>query len=444
MVNYLTFHIKILMFSGETVEQAIIRLYKKGKTKRRIRKELKCGAERINRAIKYYQFSDQIPSPLKTGRPTKSNTEVLSKITLLTTEKRSISAKEISNQFWNKDKIQISPTSINRYRKELKFNYSPPKIKQELTSEQIEKRKFFSYSILNHSNFIKDLNLSQIIFSDESRFCLNNDNQFIWFRKNENTDDVFQKKSKVNQGVMVFGAIGYNFKSPLIICENSIDEIEYREILSKCSLFEKLDGIYQPGGYIFMQDSAPAHVSYLSKLFLRKRCNFIKYWPPNSPDLNPIEHLWGAMKRLLKGQIFDSKKVLIENILEIWDSFPQDSINRLIESFESRIKLVIENNGNSISDILRSGLNYHTNAEIQLDEKYSNLSYNDLIDKYDPSVNDRPLEFLTKRKYSQEENLLLFQLVSTKGTRWKEFVKYFEFRTSDSLRKQFNRIMKLH
>ena len=108
----------------------------------------------------------------------------------------------------------------------------------ELTSEQIEKRKFFSYSILNHSNFIKDLNLSQIIFSDESRFCLNNDNQFIWFRKNENTDDVFQKKSKVNQGVMVFGAIGYNFKSPLIICENSIDEIEYREILSKCSLFE--------------------------------------------------------------------------------------------------------------------------------------------------------------------------------------------------------------
>ena len=59
------------MFSGETVEQAIIRLYKKGKTKRRIRKELKCGAERINRAIKYYQFSDQIPSPLKTGRPTK-------------------------------------------------------------------------------------------------------------------------------------------------------------------------------------------------------------------------------------------------------------------------------------------------------------------------------------------------------------------------------------
>lgn len=47
--------------------------------------------------------------------------------------------------------------------------------------------------------------------------------------------------------------------------------------------------------------------------------------------------------------------------------------------------------------------------EIQLDEKYSNLCFNDLIDKYELIVNDYPCEFLTKRKYCQEKKFLLLQ-----------------------------------
>lgn len=33
----------------------------------------------------------------------------------------------------------------------------------------------------------------------------------------------------------------------------------------------------------------------------------MKFWHPNSPDFNPIENLWGAIKRILKRQTFNSK-----------------------------------------------------------------------------------------------------------------------------------------
>ena len=49
-------------------------------------------------------------------------------------------------------------------------------------------------------------------------------------------------------GIMVYRAIGYNYKSPLIVCERSITDIDYHNIISKNGMFEELDHKYNPGG----------------------------------------------------------------------------------------------------------------------------------------------------------------------------------------------------
>ena len=47
-----------------------------------------------------------------------------------------------------------------------------------------------------------------------------------------------------------------------------------------------------PDEYIFMQEGAPAHKAKDTIQWLRQRMNLLIYWPPNSPDLNPIAPLF--------------------------------------------------------------------------------------------------------------------------------------------------------
>lgn len=267
----------IIMYQGESVEEAIVRLFhEEHYSMFKIRKAIHTGQNRIKYVLKKFSETGEIPNQKKIGRPTKANSEVLDQIEKLTTQNRILSGEAISEIF-SQQNIDLSASSINRYRKMiLEFNFKPPKIKQFLSEENISSRLLFSNSILSSEK----IETKSIIFSDESRFCISNDGYWRWYRKSDNSDDVFSKKHKFNSGVMVFGAIGYNYKSKLIICSSSINDIEYRKILNKSDIFTELDFKKNKGNYIFMQDGAPAHKSALTKLFLKKRCNFLKFWPP--------------------------------------------------------------------------------------------------------------------------------------------------------------------
>ncbi len=68
-------------------------------------------------------------------------------------------------------------------------------------------------------------------------------------------------------------------------------------------------------------------------------------WAAQSPDLNPIEHVWCYIKLLLKN--FQAKNIdeLKEEILRIWNNIPLDFIQKLIDSIHRRAYDVFKNNG---------------------------------------------------------------------------------------------------
>ena len=65
-------------------------------------------------------------------------------------------------------------------------------------------------------------------------------------------------------------------------------------------------------------------------------------WPPYSPDLNPIENVWGNMKKELGKRRPKDRADMHKMIKEIWDSLSAEYAKNLAGSMKSRLELCID------------------------------------------------------------------------------------------------------
>ena len=100
---------------------------------------------------------------------------------------------------------------------------------------------------------------------------------------------------------------------------------------------------------IFQQDNDPKHTSKKATAALEDLGLEVLDWPPQSPDLNPIEELW----RVLKLRLGNYKTMpagveeLWERIQKEWQEIPTSLVVTLIESMPARIRAVIRAKGGS-------------------------------------------------------------------------------------------------
>ena len=73
-------------------------------------------------------------------------------------------------------------------------------------------------------------------------------------------------------------------------------------------------------------------------------------WPAQSPDLNPIEHLWGCFKRRLTEHENPSNGIyeLWERVQVKWDRILVEECQKLIESMPRRVQAVLKAKGGYI------------------------------------------------------------------------------------------------
>ncbi|OBZ81116.1 Transposable element Tcb1 transposase [Choanephora cucurbitarum] len=100
--------------------------------------------------------------------------------------------------------------------------------------------------------------------------------------------------------------------------------------------------------FTFQEDGATCHTDAATHAWkTRHMINGFEFWPAQSPDSNPIEHLWWAFELRVESRrhTVQNAAQLKELLLEAWNEISHDLLMRLVESIKDRYQAVIDAKG---------------------------------------------------------------------------------------------------
>ncbi|UYV69938.1 EVI5L [Cordylochernes scorpioides] len=165
----------------------------------------------------------------------------------------------------------------------------------------------------------------RVVFSDESRFCLSSDSRRVrvWRRRGERSNPaaIVERPTVRQRGIMVWGAIAYDSRSPLLRIQGTMTAQRYVDDVLRPVTLPYLQGV--PNA-LYQQDNARPHTARISQQAL-KDVQMLP-WPPYSPDLSPIEHVWDIIGRRLHALPQPRSED------ELWQMYNGHGVSRILES----------------------------------------------------------------------------------------------------------------
>lgn len=185
---------------------------------------------------------------------------------------------------------------------------------------------------------------SKCLFTDESRFNLFwNDGRLRVYRgpgTRFQPENIVQYDRYGGGSVMIWGGIGEDGRTDIVVVDGTMRKEQYRDRILAPHVVPYAGAVGDE--FTLIHDNARPHVAGICTHFLEEQGVEVLRWPANSPDLNPIEHLWDEMGRRLRQPMYRPSTVneLTESLCAIWYEIKQDTINRLIRSMHRRCMAV--------------------------------------------------------------------------------------------------------
>ncbi len=321
---------------SQDLRKKIISLHKKGEGYKKISKALLISQNTVAKVVQTFKKDGTATiSQRRPGRPRKLTPRQERLLMRRVEENRHASSLQLSKEE-SQTGVNISRDTIRRTLQRNGMHGCRPRKKPLLKPRHKKARLEFARA---HADKYEDY-WDSILWSDETKVNVFGTDGFktVWRRKGEE----YKEKCMVPTWNMVVavslcGAAGVG---ELHFIDGIMNSKMYCSILKE-KMLPSLRALGRRA--LFQHDNDPKHTSKATVGFLKKNRVKVIQWPSMSPDLNPIEHLWGILKRQVEHHSPSSIQSLKEVILEEWKKIDLAKCRQLpgIPSLEDLVSLKI-------------------------------------------------------------------------------------------------------
>lgn len=193
-------------------------------------------------------------------------------------------------------------------------------------------------------------NWRNCLFTDESRFRLytNDGRILVWRERGQRYNENLRVPTTLFGGgsVCVWGGICFDGRTDLVVLINeTMTATRYRDRVIVPIVVPFFGAIGEQ--FVLIDDNARPHRARIVNECIEAHGITRMEWPPCSPDMNCIEHVWAEMSRqqnrlLQPPQTLDQ---LANTLRAIWERIPQQFINNLIRGLPNRVRALRRHRG---------------------------------------------------------------------------------------------------
>ncbi len=285
---------------GKTADLTVVQktiidtLHKEGKPQTFIAKQAGCSQSAVSKHV-----NRKLSGRKKCGRKRCTTNRENRSLMRIVKQNRFKNLGELHKE-WTGAGVKASRATTHRRVKEFGYRCRIPLVKPLLNHRQRQRCLTWAKEKKNWTV----AQWSKVLFSDESKFCISFRNQGprVWRKGGEAHNPSSMKSSvKFPQSVMIWGAMSSGGVGPLCSLKTNVTAPVYQEILEHFML-PSADQLFKDADFIFQQNLAPAHTAKSTKSWFNDHGIGVLDWPANSPNLNPIENLWGIVKRKMRNK----------------------------------------------------------------------------------------------------------------------------------------------